>query len=738
VFDITEKTVEIGASTLNIETGRYARQADGAVMVRYGDTQVLVTAVMSDGIRDMGFLPLSVDYREKTFSAGKIPGGFFKREGRPSEIEILSARQIDRPIRPLFESHIRQEIQIMVQVYSLDKENDPSPLGVIGASAALMISDIPWDGPVAAVKVGKVDAELVANPTNSQLLESTLDITVVVGKDGIVMVEGEADFLSDEEMVEALMFAHDQAQPILKVQEEMAKKLGKVKRVVPAPEVDQALVKLVEKKGRKGLLKALNVKEKKARNAAVKAAREAMIEDLGDDYADRRDEVKGYWSKLQKATARGLLFDKGKRIDGRETTTVRQILSEVGVLARTHGSALFTRGETQVMAAITLGTAQDEQRIDALAGEYHKHFMLHYNFPPFSVGEARMPRGPSRRDIGHGNLAERGTKRILPEHDDFPYTIRVVAEVLESNGSSSMATVCATNMALMEGGVPVKGMVAGIAMGLMQEGDKIEVLTDILGDEDHMGDMDFKVIGSETGITAIQMDIKISGLSREILAKALAQATDARTHILGEMRKTISEPRPEVNEYAPRIVTIQINPDKIRDLIGPGGKHIRGIIQETGAQIDVTDDGTVRVAAVGEESKKAALQQIESYTAEAEVGKIYEGKVAKVTDFGAFVTIMPGTDGLCHISEMAEHRVERVEDIMSEGDTVKVKVLEIDDRTGKIRLSHRAVAYGEGGGNGDSSRGRDRDRGRGGRDRGGRDRGGRDRGGRDRGRRQAR
>ena len=730
MFDITEKKIEIGASTLSIESGRYARQADGAVMVRYGDTQVLVTAVMSDGIRDMGFLPLSVDYREKTYSAGKIPGGFFKREGRPTEIEILSARQIDRPIRPLFESHIRQEIQIMVQVFSLDKENDPSPLGVIGASAALMISDIPWAGPVAAIKVGKIDGELMVNPTNTQLLESELDITVVVGADGIVMVEGEADFMGDDDMVDALMFAKDAAQPILQAQIDLAKKLGKTKRVVPAPEVDEALVKLVEKKGKKALLKALKVKVKKERGKALSAAKAEMLEALGEEYADRTAEAKRYWSKLQKATARGLLFDKGQRIDGRDTTTVRQIHSEIGVLARAHGSSVFTRGETQVLAAITLGTAQDEQRIDALAGEYHKHFMLHYNFPPFSVGEARMPRGPSRRDIGHGNLAERGTKRILPEHNDFPYTIRVVAEVLESNGSSSMATVCATNMALMEGGVPVKGMVAGIAMGLMQEGDKIEVLTDILGDEDHMGDMDFKVIGSETGITAIQMDIKISGLSREILAKALSQATEARTHILGEMRKTISEPRPEVNEYAPRIITLQINPDKIRDLIGPGGKHIRGIIQETGAQIDVTDDGTVRVAAVGEESKNEALRQIESYTAEAEIGKIYDGRVAKVTDFGAFVTIMPGTDGLCHISEMAEQRVERVEDIMSEGDTVKVKVLEIDSRTGKIRLSHKAALRGEGGG-GESDSG---DRGRGGRDRD-RDRGDRGgRGGRDRGR----
>ncbi len=732
MFDITEKKIEIGASTLSIETGRYARQADGAVMVRYGDTQVLVTAVMSDGIRDMGFLPLSVDYREKTYAAGKIPGGFFKREGRPSEIEILSARQIDRPIRPLFESHIRQEIQIMVQVLSLDKENDPSPLGVIGASAALMISDVPWDGPVAAVKVGKIDGKLVVNPTKTQLEESVLDITAVVGTDGIVMVEGEADFVGDDDMVEALMFAHDEAQPILKIQQELAKKLGKKKRVVPAPEVDEALVKLVEKKGKKSLLKALTVKVKKARSKALSEAKAAMLEALGDEYADRKDEAKRYWSKLQKATARGLLFDKGQRIDGRDTTTVRQIHSEVGVLARTHGSAVFTRGETQVLAAITLGTAQDEQRIDALAGEYHKHFMLHYNFPPFSVGEARMPRGPSRRDIGHGNLAERGTKRILPNHEDFPYTIRVVAEVLESNGSSSMATVCSTVQALMEGGVPVTKMVAGIAMGLMQEGDKIEVLTDILGDEDHMGDMDFKVIGSEDGITAIQMDIKISGLSKEILAKALAQATEARIHILGEMRKTISEPRPEVNEYAPRIVTIQINPDKIRDLIGPGGKHIRGIIQETGAQIDVTDDGTVRVAAVGEESKAEALRQIESYTAEAEIGKIYEGRVAKIMDFGAFVTIMPGTDGLCHISELADHRVERVEDIMKEGDVVKVKVLEIDGRSGKIRLSHKAAMRGEGGG-GDQDRdsdrgGRDRDRDRGDRDRG-------DRGGRGRGRR---
>ncbi|MFH1529387.1 MAG: polyribonucleotide nucleotidyltransferase [Pseudomonadota bacterium] len=723
MFNITEKTIKIGASTLSIEAGRYARQADGAVMVRYGDTQVFVAAVMSDSYRDMGFLPLSVDYREKSSSAGVIPGGFFKREGRPTEVETLTARMVDRPIRPLFESHLRQEIQVMAMVYSLDKENDAGPLAITGASAALMISDIPWDGPVAAIKVGMIDGELVANPTNTQLLESDLDITVVVGTDGIVMVEGEADFLPDDAMVEALMFAKDQVQPILKAQRDMAKKIGKKKRIVPAPETDKALLKLVEKNGKKPLLKALKVQGKKARNDAVKEASEALFEALGEGVADRRDEFKKCWSKVHKATARGLLFDKGERIDGRDTRTVRPIHSETGVLVRTHGSAVFTRGETQVLAAVTLGTAQDEQRVDALAGQYHKHFMLHYNFPPFCVGEAKMARGPSRRDIGHGNLAERGTKRILPDPEQFPYTIRVLAEVLESNGSSSMGTVCSGTMALMDAGVPVKCMVAGIAMGLMQEGDKIEILTDILGDEDHMGDMDFKVVGSETGITAIQMDVKISGLSREILVKALAQATEARTHILGEMRKTISEARPEVSQYAPRIITMHINPDKIRDLIGPGGKHIRGIIQATGAQIDVTDDGTVRIAAVGEESKNEAIRQIESYTKEAEIGMIYEGRVAKVTDFGAFVTIMPGTDGLCHISEMAEHRVERVEDIMKEGDIVKVKVLEIDGRTGKIRLSHKAALYGEGGG-GESDGGGGRDRDRGGRSGGG----GRDRG----------
>jgi polyribonucleotide nucleotidyltransferase len=691
VFDIKTIEVPVGGGSVSLETGRFARQADGAVMVRMGDTMVLVTAVMSKSAKPGDFLPLSVEYQEKTYSTGRIPGGYFKRENRPTELEILTSRIIDRPIRPLFDDHCRFEIQVVATVVSMDKENDPGLCALLGASAALMISNIPWDGPVAAVRVGRIDDKLVLNPKFSEMEKSTLDITVVVGRDGVVMVEGQGQFVSEEVMVEALMFAQKEAQPMLVAQEQLARELAPIKREIPQPQDDKALEKRIIKLATPGLKKALTVLTKHERYAAVAEVKAKVLEDLGEEYAGKGEEIGRHFKHLQKKMVRDMVFNTGKRLDGRTTTEVRPIDCQVGVLPRVHGSALFTRGETQALVAITLGTSADEQRLETLMGEEVRSYLLHYNFPSFSVGEVKPMRGPSRRDTGHGKLAERGTKRILPAYEQFPYTIRSVSEILESNGSSSMATVCGTCLGLMDAGVPITEMVAGIAMGLMKEDDKVAVLTDILGDEDHLGDMDFKVIGGDNGITAIQMDIKISGLSREILTKSLNQARDARLHILGKMREALTEPRSDLSAYAPRITTIHINPDRIRDLIGPGGKNIKGIIEATGASIDVTDDGTVRVAAIDPESGAKALALVKGYTEEAEIGKIYYGKVVKITDFGAFVNIMPGTDGLCHISEMARRRVKTVDEVMHEGDEVPVKVLGVDEKNGKIRLSHIAA-----------------------------------------------
>jgi len=682
------KSVEIGGRTLSIETGLMAKQADGAVVVRYGDTMVLVTAVMARKKTELDFLPLFVDYVEKTYSAGKIPGGYFKREGRSTETEILTSRVIDRPIRPLFPDGCRNEVQVVAMALSLDKENDSGILGLIGASAALMASDIPWNGPVAGLRIGRVNGELVVNPLLPQLAESDVDLTVAVGREGVVMVEGECDFVQEDILVDALMLAQQAALPILDMQEELAREVGATKRTIELPVADAQLSSLVEKKVGAELLEAITITKKLDRYAAIDELHNKVEAELAEQFPEREADIAREFEKLKKKTARGLLVKDGRRIDGRKETDIRPISGVVGLLPRTHGSALFTRGETQALVIATLGSAQDEQRIDALVGEQLKRFMLHYNFPPFSVGEVKGLRGPSRRDIGHGHLAERGITPSLPKHDDFPYTIRVVSEVLESNGSSSMATVCGTSMALMDAGVPVSTPVAGIAMGLIKEDGKFFVLSDILGDEDHLGDMDFKVVGNEKGVSAVQMDIKVTGLTREVMERALSQARDARLHVLSKMREAIAAPKPDLSPYAPRITTIQINTEKIGALIGPGGKHIRGIIEATGAAIDVSDDGKVSIAAVTQESAQKAIEMVRSYTAEAELGKTYVGRVVRVTDFGAFIEILPGIEGLCHISDLADRRVNRVEDILNEGDEVLVKVTNID-RSGKVRLSRR-------------------------------------------------
>jgi polyribonucleotide nucleotidyltransferase len=685
---VLTKSVEIGGRTLSIETGELARQADGAAVVRYGDTMVLVTACMG-GPREADFFPLSVDFVAKTYSAGKIPGGYFKREGRPTEYEILTSRLVDRPIRPLFPEGCRNDVQVVAMVLSTDRENEPSILAMIGASAALSVSDIPWKGPVAAIRVGRIDGKLVANPVHSQDDQLDLDFTIAVGRDGVVMVEGEAKFVPEDVLVDVLMFAQDQVQPLLAAQEEMARELCVAKRKLEVLPDDEALQKKVEKLASAQLKKAFAIKVKKSRYEAVSEVHKSVLQSLAEEYPEGSPLIERYFEKTKKAVARGILFGTGKRIDGRSTTDVRDITCKVGVLPRTHGSALFTRGETQAIVTLTLGSAQDMQRIDGITDETTRRYMLHYNFPPFSVGEVRPMRGPSRRDIGHGHLAQRGTEIILPSLDAFPYAIRMVSEILESNGSSSMATVCGTSLALMDGGVPIAEPVAGVAMGLMKEKDKVFVLSDILGDEDHMGDMDFKVVGNREGVSAVQMDIKISGLTREIFETALGQAKQARNHILDCMAKALTEPRKELSQYAPRIFTVQINPEKIGALIGPGGKNIRSIIDQTGVAIDVNDDGKVNVAAVDGEAAAKAIALIQGCTAEAEVGRNYMGKVVKIVDFGAFIQILPGIEGLCHISELADRRVERVDDVLSEGDEVMVKVIAVDAKSGKVKLSRR-------------------------------------------------
>ncbi len=682
---------EIGGKTLSIQTGKVAKQASGSVVVQYGDTIVLVTVVSANEERLVDFLPLSVEYQEKIYAAGRIPGNYFRREiGRPSEKETLTARLIDRPIRPLFPKDYRFETQVIATVLSMDQENDPDTLAMLGASAALEISDIPFAGPIASVRVGRIDGQLKVNPSLQELESSDINIIVAGSKTGVVMVEGGADIVSEADMLEAIFFGHAAMQPLIDLQLKLKETHGVAKREFLPPDKDPNLVSQLESTATPQLKEAILIADKMQRQKAVRTVKAEIFENLGEDYLERRDEVYAILKDLQKQISRDLILKEGRRIDNRRFDEIRPITCEAGILPRPHGSALFTRGETQVLGVLTLGSGQDEQRVETLSGEEFRPFMLHYNFPPYSVGEVKRIGGPSRRDIGLGGLSTRAIEKILPPKDQFEYTIRLVSEVFESNGSSSMGTVCACTMALMDGGVPIIAPVAGIAMGLVKEGDQTVILSDILGDEDHTGDMDFKVTGTSEGVTALQMDIKIHELSRDIMHKALEQARAGRLFILDKMLEAIKEPRREISPYAPTIVTVKINPDKIRDVIGPGGKTIRAIQSETSTSIEITDDGSVKIAAFSKEEADAALDMVNEITKEPEVGAIYEGTVVKITDFGAFVQILPGTDGLVHISQLANHRVTKVTDIVREGEKLKVKVLEIG-RDGKIRLSHKAV-----------------------------------------------
>jgi polyribonucleotide nucleotidyltransferase len=684
--------VEVGGRDLTFETGRLAQQASGSVLVRYGESAVLVTAVMSEDIREgIDFLPLTCDYLEKAYAAGRVPGGFFRREiGRPSEKETLTSRLIDRPLRPLFPKGLFREIQIIATVLSGDPETDPDTVALNGAAAALEISNIPFEGPVAAVRVAKVAGELVVNPTASQVKECTLNLIVAGAPQGLVMVEGGASMASEEEVLETLFFAQEQIQPILGLITRMREEIGKEK--LPRPELPDYgdLPAQVAALSRDRLLAAVTIPEKLARYQALDQVRDEVLAELGEAVEFSKKEVAAVFQDFKKRLVREWVLKEQRRIDGRGFAEVRPIWGEVGMLSRTHGSAIFTRGETQALAVATLGTPSDEQKIETLMGETFKSFMLHYNFPPYSVGEARMLRGPSRREIGHGALAERAIAQVLPSAEEFPYTIRIVSEILASNGSSSMATICGGSMALMDAGVPIKAAVAGVAMGLIKEGDQVAVLSDILGDEDHLGDMDFKVAGTPEGVTAVQMDIKMTGLTKEIMAQALNQARDARLHILGEMGKVIDKPSPDLKEHAPKIIVLTINPDKIREVIGPGGKMVKSIVAATGVKIDIEDDGRIHISSSDQKAANEAIRMINEITAEAEVGKVYQGKVKKIMDFGAFVEILPGTDGLVHISELEHHRVKTVTDVLKEGDEVTVKVLDVD-KQGKIRLSRRVL-----------------------------------------------
>ena len=684
-------SAQLGGKQLNMQTGKVAKQASGSVLVQHGDTTVLVSAVSAREERDVDFLPLSVEYQEKIYAAGRIPGNYFRREiGRPSEKETLTARLIDRPIRPLFPKGYRYETQVIATVLSMDPENDPDTLAMIGASAALVLSDIPFAGPIACVRVGRINGEFVINPPISQWEDSDINIIVAGSKTGVVMVEGGGDVVNEADMLEAIFFGHQEMQPLIELQEKLRQSAGKPKRSFSLPEKDPDLEAKVRAEMNTALREKLLIPEKMKRNTALRELKAKLVEDLGTDDSEQQKQIADMFNDLKKEAIRRVILDEKQRIDGRQFDEIRPITCETAILPRPHGSALFTRGETQVLGVLTLGSGQDEQRVETLSGEEFRPFMLHYNFPPFSVGEVKRFGGPSRRDIGHGGLSTRAIEKILPDKQEFDYTIRLVSEVLESNGSSSMGTVCAGTMALMDGGVPIKAPVAGIAMGLVKDDDQIVILSDILGDEDHCGDMDFKVAGTSEGVTALQMDIKILELSRDILERALAQARAGRLFILRKMLETIPVPRKEISPYAPKILTIKINPDKIRDIIGPGGKTIRAIQSETNTKIDIEDSGLVKIAAYSKQEAELAEKQVSEIAMEPEVGSTYEGKVVKITDFGAFVQLSPGTDGLVHISQLANHRVTSVSDIVSEGDIIKVKVLEIS-RDGKIRLSHKAT-----------------------------------------------
>ena len=689
-----KKSFTYGAHTVTLETGEIARQATGAVMVNMDDTVVLVTVVgMKKAAEGRDFFPLTVDYQERTYSAGKIPGGFFRREGRPSENETLVSRLIDRPIRPLFPKGFCNEVQIIATVKSLNPEVDPDIPAMIGASAALAISGLPFNGPIGAARVGYVNGDYVLNPTRSQLEDSQLDLVVAGTETAVLMVESEAKELPEATMLGAVMFGHEQMQAAIQAINELKAEAGKPAWDWQPPPENEALAQAVAAAAEADFTEAYQIADKQQRYARLDEIREATLAKLTGEEADPQfteAEVRGAMEALESRIVRGRILAGEPRIDGRDTRTVRPISIRTGVLPRVHGSALFTRGETQALVVTTLGTARDAQIIDAIQGERREHFMFHYNFPPFCVGETGRVGSPKRREIGHGRLAKRGVAAVMPSVDEFPYSIRVVSEITESNGSSSMASVCGSSLAMMDAGVPLKAPVAGVAMGLIKEGDQFAVLTDIMGDEDHLGDMDFKVAGTSDGVTALQMDIKIEGITREIMETALAQANQARMHILGEMNKVISEPRKEMSDFAPRYITMKINPDKIRDVIGKGGATIRSITEETGASIDIDDQGNVKIASVDAAAGELARKRIEELTADVEVGKVYEGKVVRLMDFGAFVSILPGKDGLVHISQICDERVQKVSDKLSEGDIVKVKVLEVD-KQGRIRLSMKAV-----------------------------------------------
>lgn len=671
------------------ETGLLAKQASGSVLVRTGESVVLVTVVAeTKGREGIDFFPLTVDYLEMTYAAGKIPGGFFKREGRPTEREILTARFIDRPIRPLFPDGFRAETQIIATVLSSDGEHDPDMMAINGASAALHVSDIPFDGPIGAVRVGRVEGNLIINPSPLEDSYSDLSLIVVGSRKGIVMVEGGADRLPEETILEAIYKAYDEVLRIVEAQEKLREEAGKPKRETLPPVRDAELIEKIRTQIGDKIQKALTIPEKLRRYAAIEEVYTEFLDSLGEEGVTRRSEILGYLEKVQGEYIRRMILDQNTRIDGRSFTDIRPISCQVGALPRTHGSALFTRGETQALVIVTLGTSSDEQKIEALEGSTYKSFMLHYKFPPFCVGEVKFLRGPSRREVGHGALAERALVNLLPSDDDFPYTIRVVSEILESNGSSSMATVCGSSLSLMDAGVPMAEPVAGIAMGLLQADSRTVILSDIIGDEDHYGDMDFKVTGTHDGVTALQMDIKIDGITREILSQALYQARDGRRHILKEMNKTLSTARGDLSPYAPRIHVMYVNPERIRDIIGPGGKVIRAIQEDTGTKIEVDDTGKVLIASVDGAGAKQAQAEIMKLTQEAELGKIYMGTVRKITDFGAFVEIFPGTDGLVHISQLSPERVRKVSDVVREGDSFPVKVIGIDQQ-GKIKLSRK-------------------------------------------------
>ena len=685
------KEVEIGGKILSIETGRYAKQADGAVMVRYGDTMILVTAVAAEEAKeDTDFFPLSVEYRERTSAAGKFPGGFIKREGKPSEKEVLTARLIDRPIRPLFPKSFKNETQLIAFVYSFDGENDSDILGAVGASAALAISSIPFEGPIAEVRVGRIDGEFIINPTHRQLNASDLELVIAGTEDSLTMVEGEASEISENDFLAAIKFGHDNIKKIVKIQNELRELCGKPKRQVEKKAVDENLIsdirELALNKYRDIVSSVLAKEERSAKNKELNAM---VLESLKEKYPEQEKTIKEILHDIEKDIMRQRILDEGLRLDGRNTTQIRPISIELGLLPRTHASALFTRGETQSLTTLTLGTKNDEQIVDGLLEEFTKKFLLHYNFPPFSVGEVGRMTGVGRREVGHGNLAERALKKVSPSETVFPYTIRLNSDILESNGSSSMATVCAGSLALMEGGVPVKEQVAGIAMGLIKEDDRFVILSDILGNEDHLGDMDFKVAGTANGITAIQMDIKILGISFEIMEKALQQAKEGRLKILSIMNEAISKPRESISPLAPSLITITIQQDQIGMLIGPGGKTVQGLQKLYGVEINIEDSGTVNIASANSESARKCKEYIKLLTATPEVGEIYEGRITKIADFGAFVEILPGKEGLLHISQIDVKKVNRVTDVLKEGDTVKVKLLKIEN--GKFSLSRKVL-----------------------------------------------